>query len=88
MQTYYWEAIYRSEVPTKYRISYSITKGSYVNFKLKHKLFDASEMKEPWEITTMPDGLVTFISYLFNVSKTRLLPIEWGIDKISSGDDD
>ena len=88
MQPYYWEASYQSEVPRKYQISYSITKGSYVDFKLKHKFFDASEIKEPWEITTMPDGLVTFISYLFNVSKTRLLPIEWDIDKISSGDGD
>ena len=59
-----------------------------VDFKLKDKFCDASEIKESWETTKMLDVLVTFFSYLFNVSKTRLLLPKGDLDEFSSGDDD
>lgn len=61
-----------------------------VNCNHKDKFFDASELKESWDTTKMPDALITFFffSSLFNISKTSFLQCKYVSEENASKDNE
>ena len=47
-----------------------------VDFKLDDKFCDASEIRDLWENTHMPDELLTFYSALFKIKRSRMFQIK------------
>ena len=46
------------------------------DFKLDDKFCDASEIRDSWENTHMPDELLTFYSALFKIKRSRMFQIK------------
>ena len=57
-----------------------------VDFGLTDKFCDAEQLKESWEKTQMPDGLLTFFSALFEIPKADMSQIEAIIEEAQADD--
>ena len=79
----YSSAIHPGELATKIKNQNILHEAGYIlrgilqqgNFGLGDKFCDAEELKNSWEATLMPEGLMTFFSALFSIPKAHMVDV-------------